>query len=328
MGLSHHLLRLDGHFGLFDRWLILSAANLGHQLLARDLRFRVFTRHFVSIQWYFVSRLFLWWNLCSLWRWFELSHHCSLDYFDSTADRVLPFSCPSRPLCLLFDILESTVRTTEIVCLLLLFMLIITADELIDKFVYSRSWRSLFLIFLFAVIIWCYLWHLWTQRLLLLFIVGSCYKMRTQFLCMEFLKVIAWVLVVQHRDPFINELLIVEWALLYDLFSAFAVFIDFCQILIQIPCVFVAWFALFAINLSDFTFPFWLSVISLIASHWLKSSFLLIDWCLRQVGISLSISCNFDLTIRSFIHRFAVTAVISIWVDRCRLLNLSRSACI
>ena len=34
--------------------------------------------------------------------------------------------------------------------------------------------------------------------------------MRTQFLCMEFLKVIAWVLVVQHRDTFINELLIVE----------------------------------------------------------------------------------------------------------------------
>ena len=228
MAFSHHLVSLDGHFGLFNRRLILCATNLGHQLLARNLRFGVFPRHFVSIERYFVSRLFLWRNFCSLNRWFELSHHCSLDYFDSTADRVLPFSCPSRPFCLLFYILESTICTTGIVCLLLLFLLVITANELIDKFVYSRSWWSLFLIILFAVIIWCYLWHLWTQGLLLLFIVRSCYKMRTQFLCMEFLKVIARVLVVQHGDPFVNELLIVEWAFLYDLFSAFAVFIDFC----------------------------------------------------------------------------------------------------
>ena len=228
MGFSHHLISLDGHFGLFNRRLILCTSDLGHQLLTRDLRFGVFPRHFVSIKRYFVSCLFLWRNFCSLNWWFELSHHCSLDYFNSTADRVLPFSCPSRPFCLLFDILESTICTTEIVRLLLLFLLVITANELIDKFVDSRSWRSLFLIFLSSVIIWCYFWHFWTQRLLLLFIVGSCYKMWAEFLGMQFLKVIARVLVVQIRDAFVNELLIVEWAFLYDLFSAFAVFIDFC----------------------------------------------------------------------------------------------------
>ena len=172
------MLSLDGHFGLFNGRLILCTSDLGHQLLARDLRFGIFSRHFVSIEGYLVSCLFLWGNFCSLDRWFELGHHCGLDYFNSTAYRVLPLSCPSCPFCLLFDILESTICTTEIVRLLLLFMLVITANELIDKFVDSWGWRSLFLIFLSSVIIWRNFWHLWAQRLLRLFIVGSCYKMR------------------------------------------------------------------------------------------------------------------------------------------------------
>ena len=179
MGILHHLLTMDGHLGLFDRRLILLASDLGHQLLARDLRFWVFPRHLVSIEGHFVSCLFQRRNFCGLSRWLELSDHCSLDYLNATTDRVLPFSCSCCPFCLLFDIVESTICIVKIVCLLLLFILVITANELIDKFVDSRSWRSFFLIFLFAVIIWCYLWHLWAQRLLLLFVVWSCYKVRT-----------------------------------------------------------------------------------------------------------------------------------------------------